>query len=275
MRSCYPVTAVQPLVKGALAVAVLAAASALTGTAARPTTAPPREAASSSDELMKMPCGAREIPEGEACIPVPAPTGSSGARDPAPGDENDDDVARRDEAPARLPRRPDRPANLKTLALPIDGDPPLLDVAGVERDSDDRSVLRLGAPRGAPAHAIALEGQVGPLEILAVERLAGRGLVVAALAHLGGVPDDQAAHLVLFGSLDGAGPGLEHGSKLEGGAVVGFAGDSASPGESCLRFEVRRVRPGTDPRTTPLAKLVGDAESVATDARNVLPVAHK
>lgn len=264
----------QPLVRGALAVAVLAAASALTASAPRAKPHLPHESPESSDtessDLARMPCAAREVPEGEACIPVPALAASVGVPD-----AEEDDVARRDEAPPWLPRRPDRPANVKALALPIEGDPPLLEVESGARGADDRSVLRLGAPRGTPAHAVALEGQEGPFEILAVEHLAGRGLVVAALVQVGGVPDDQAAHLVLFGSLDGAGPGLEHGSKIEGGAVVGFAGDSASPGEPCLRFEVRRVRPGTDPRATPLARLVGDTESVATDTRNVLPALRK
>jgi len=244
-------------------VAALAAASALAGTTAVPTKVQPPEAASAGDDLMKMPCGAREIPEGEACIPVPA---ASASRD------DDDETSMPDEAPARLPRRPDRPAKVYDLLLPIAGEPPLLGVPGATLDGDDRSILRLGAPQGTPAHAITLEGQQAPFEILGVERLPGRGLVVGALATIGATKkSDGEGFLVLFGSLDGAGPGLERGGRLTDGSVVGFAGDSAARGEPCLRFEVRRLRPGTDAHVTPLAKLVTNAETVATDARNVLP----
>jgi len=279
---CYPERVVQPLVKGALAVAVLAAASALAPAAIRGRTGAPREAASTDGDLMKMPCGSREIPEGEACVPVPALSAS--------GDDPGTDAQPPDDAgPTRLPRRPDRPAAIQALSLPIAGEPPLLDLPGGAADDDDRSVILLGAPRGTPAHAVALEGQEGPFEVLGIERLSGRGLVVGVLATIGskGAKDatrarqarsaakaprkDAESFLVLFGSLDGAGPGLERGGKLIDGAIVGFAGEARPGGAPGLRFEARRLRPGTDAHLTPLAKLVTDAESVATDARNVLP----
>jgi hypothetical protein len=105
--------------------------------------------------------------------------------------------------------------------------------------------------------------------VLAVEKLPGRGLVVAALSSTTeGKREDR--WLVLYGSLDGVGPGLARGSKLRPLMVVGFVGEELVPGEPHLRFEVRRLRRGADVEKTALAQLVGDADSVAIDARNVL-----
>jgi hypothetical protein len=249
---------VEPLVKGALAVAALA----LVGAAAARLWPPPArgpatlDEASSAEELARMPCGPRELPEGDACVPIPGPprgSGSAAALDPP-----------LEEAPgARIPRRPDRPADVRALALPIEGEPTLVAPA-----DDDLTVLRLGAPAGSKVLAAPLRDQDGPFEILAIETLPGRGLVVAAKAA--SIERGKGSRwLVLWGSLDGAGPGLEKGAKPRGGDVVGFAGDSASPGLAHVRFEVRKLRTGTEP-DLPLATLVTDAESIAVDARNVL-----
>lgn len=291
----------QPLVRAALAVGVLVVVSGLaTERVVRRGRDAPAEVASGASEPIRMPCGPREIPEGTACVPIPqvAPGGSSAAV--AADDEaiaEDVDVA----LGLRIPRRPDRPADVMKLQLPIADAPRLLDVPGaVVVGSDvDRSVLRLGAPRGAPVIAPLLRGQDGAAEVLGIERMAGRGLVVAALATTRGGDDDggkgakrpggakdakdaggakdvggaktgEERWLLLFGSLDGAGPGLAKGSKLAAGAVVGFTGDAISPGEPHARFEARRLRESATPGSATLAQLVSDAESVAVDARNIL-----
>lgn len=317
--ACYLRGVVQPLVRAALAVGVLVLVSGLaTERVVRRGRQAPAEVATGASEPIRMPCGPREIPEGTACVPIPrvAPGGSGAAQAAAdaPGEVADDvDVA----LGLRIPRRPDRPADVMTLQLPIRDEARLLEVPGaIAIGSDvDRSVLRLGAPRGAPVVVPALRGQTGDVEVIGIERMTGRGLVVAALATThggdgdgekgakdgarakvaapgaasaqpsagkarrdagsGGKGDARAGAgeerwLLLFGSLDGAGPGLARGSRLAAGAVVGFAGDAISPGEPHVRFEARRLRASATPETTPLAQLVGDAESVAVDARNIL-----
>lgn len=301
-RACYLRGVVQPLVRAALAVGVLVVVSGLaTERVVRRGREAPAEVASGASEPVRMPCGSREIPEGAACVPIPqvAP-GGSGAAVAADDDANAEDV---DVALGlRIPRRPDRPADVLKLQLPIADEPRLLEVPGaVVVGSDvDRTVLRLGAPRGAPVIAPPLRGQDGEAEVLAIERMTGRGLVVAVLAttrgsdvdgkdakDAGGAkvanpgakvskPDATSAKtgeerwLLLFGSLDGTGPGLAKGSKLVAGAVVGFTGDAISPGEPHVRFEARRLRASATPASATLAQLVSDAESVAVDARNVL-----
>jgi hypothetical protein len=261
---------VQPLVRAALAVGVLALVSGLAAQrAARPRQPPgaPEEGANGREEPTRMPCGPREIPEGEACVPLPAPAARASASPGASDEPADEDAAR-----GRIPRRPDRPADVLTLQLPLADAPALLPSGSdpaIGGGDADLSVLRLGSPRGTPVIGVPLRGEEGAAEVLAVEKLPGRGLVVAALASTTeGKREDR--WLVLYGALDGAGPGLTRGSKLRPGAVVGFVGDSLVPGEPHLRFEVRRLRRGVDVEKTALAQLVGDAESVAIDARNVL-----
>jgi hypothetical protein len=321
---------VQPLVRAAIAVAALAVVSGVvTERSERSMAAPSRaEVAGAADAPMRMPCGARELPEGGACVPIPRlePSALAGVRDAEPPGADPSGAAGADGPPGaaldrgaaeaggsedeasevagvgdggdqRIPRRPDRPADVMTLQLPLGAEPRLLAPAGVPLTGDaDLSVLRLVAPVGTPVVAPGLRGQEGDVEVLAVERLVGRGLVVAALAttrepsgaaagklargatRAGSAPRQPAGSareagaerwLLLFGSLEGAGPGLAKGSRLAPGAVVGFVGDALT-GEPHVRFEVRRVRAGVDPLATPVARLVGDAETIAVDARNVL-----
>ncbi len=271
----------QPLVRGALAVGVLAVVSAVASRQVRPPDAP-REVidASGAEEPTRMPCGPRELPEGAACVPIPEVVPSSLATGPGTKADGGDDAADDGEeaAPgAHIPRRPDRPRDVRVLALPIEGEPTLLAVSGApalgggtSMSGDvDRPVLRLGSPRGTPVLTASLLGEEAIAEVIAIEKLPARGLVVAALATTReGKREDR--WLVLYGSLDGAGPGLARGSTLAPGAVVGFVGDQLVPGESHLRFEVRRLRREVDVQKTPLAQLVGDADSIAVDVRNVL-----
>jgi murein DD-endopeptidase MepM/ murein hydrolase activator NlpD len=79
-------------------------------------------------------------------------------------------------------------------------------------------------------------------------------------------------YAVLFGHLERPAPGVETGRPPLGeGAVVGYVGDSGSPGIVHLHFEVRRVREGIDIGKVSAERLVANDVSVVCDPRNVLP----
>ena len=53
-------------------------------------------------------------------------------------------------------------------------------------------------------------------------------------------------------------------------ALLGFVGDSGSPGVVHLHVEVRRAREGVDAGQLPLGQVNQNAKTVACDPRNVL-----
>ena len=97
--------------------------------------------------------------------------------------------------------------------------------------------------RGTEVRLVALEHQVGEAEVLYVGKLFGNSVVTRhALREAGKLRD----YLVIHGHLDGPAPGLASGQNAREGTLVGFVGDSGSPGDVHLHLEIRRVRDGID-----------------------------
>jgi murein DD-endopeptidase MepM/ murein hydrolase activator NlpD len=77
-------------------------------------------------------------------------------------------------------------------------------------------------------------------------------------------------YLVLYGHLERTASGIRAGDALAADAIVGFVGDTGSPGIVHLHLEVRRVRDGIRVRDLAPRELVHNARTIAVDPRNVL-----
>jgi murein DD-endopeptidase MepM/ murein hydrolase activator NlpD len=65
---------------------------------------------------------------------------------------------------------------------------------------------------------------------------------------------------------------LSKGAALPAGGVVGYVGDSGSPGIVHLHLEVRRAREGISLTALAPGELAHNSKTVACDPRNVLPL---
>lgn len=214
-------------------------------------------------------CGLRAIPEGDVCIPLPAtnqPIGpAQAARTPL--------LAKDDRLAVLLPRHPDRPAEYAAYVLPIATPDGVRVVTDLSRASSERSGVSLAAARGDEVHLASLEGEEGTSRVVFVGEDVG-----VTVATLSSVREGDAArsYLVIYGHLDRPGPGVVPGARVKPGDVIGFAGDSGSPGIEQLYLEIRQVREGAlarlvpDDAAVPKARLSDDALSIASDVRNVL-----
>ncbi len=186
-----------------------------------------------------------------------------------------------------IPRRPERPADYDAYRYPI---PPGLPgghsvVSGYDLDRPDESQRRgwrlhavghggvdLPQAKGTPIQMIALEHQQGDADVLYVGPYFGNTVITRHTVREGGRLRD---YLLFFGHMDAPAPGLQAGSVVKEGDLVGTVGDTGSPELVHLHFEVRRMRDGVDAvqlaRMGPGRLTQGDA-SVVCDPRNVLPL---
>lgn len=258
---------VRALVRGAALCALLSAVASF-APGPPPKLPPPSHAPSAADGLRPV-CGQRAIPEGEACLPLPAKNAPIGPAEAArtPPSARDDATA------AYLPRRPDRPADLSAYVLPLPGEPRLLPSPTGTRPPGERSGVDLAATLGDKVTLALLEGAEDVAKVVFVGEDAG-----ITVATLHAVREGEAArhYLMIYGHLDRPGPGIVPGARVRPDDVVGFAGDSGSEGVEQLYLEARQVREGALPRllpddtAVPKARLGDDALSIATDLRNVL-----
>jgi murein DD-endopeptidase MepM/ murein hydrolase activator NlpD len=184
----------------------------------------------------------------------------------------------------QIPRRPERPADYRRYRLPI---PPLpgqsFVMSGYDLhlpDSEQRRGPELSAvghggidiaqKRGTEVRLLNLEHQVGDAEVLYMGALFGTSVVTL---HTLREADKLREYVVIFGHLDGSAPGLSRGAHLREGSLLGFVGDSGSPGVVHLHLEVRRVRSETNIRQFASGELAHNARTVVCDPRNVLPLA--
>ncbi len=211
--------------------------------------------------LTAMPCGPRELPEGNSCVPLPSLQPDS--------DETEDENALRGRPSTGnvIPRKPDRPRDPAQFLLPIEGE--LLVLSGFDDAADAGEhplAVELGVARGAAVRALTLDGQVGPTEVAGVGRWVGTTVVTR---HT--IQAERPRVILLFhGHLDAVAPGLKVDSKLPQGEVLGFAGDSGQPGVVSLFLEARLVREGAVLSTAEPRALAEPAVAAATDLRNVL-----
>ncbi|MFO0555038.1 MAG: hypothetical protein U0271_42060 [Polyangiaceae bacterium] len=262
------------LAKAAVAVAALSALGLALGRSSERGRAP-RDAPSvtvvsasaqySAIELRPMPCPSRHLPEGDACIPLPGLDEPLREGVPVVGQER----GARGPAIEVLPRRPDRPADAALLRFPIDGEPLFLRSPDEIHPAGESPVsVQLAAERGTPIVTLVLDGQDGLTSVLAAGRLIGNTVVTAH--HVRALGGEERTILIVHGRLEAVSAEVSAGAKLGAGAVLGYVGDSGSPGIVSLYVEARQVRSGVSLDGLPLKKLLDPSVSVPTDVRNVL-----
>jgi murein DD-endopeptidase MepM/ murein hydrolase activator NlpD len=225
------------------------------------------------------PCPRATLPDGNVCIPVPDPDALGQALVEEQNEHHDRSGRLR--VYDQIPRRPDRPKDFRKYRLPV---PVLPDqsfvTSGYDLDRPDAEQRRgaelsavghggvdLAQARGTPVRLVTLENQVGDAAVLAVGHLFGNSVVMQHTLREGSTLRE---YLVIYGHLDSAAPGLSHGQTLKAGALLGYVGDSGSPGVVHLHYEVRRAREGVDAGNLPLGQVNQNAKTVACDPRNVL-----
>jgi murein DD-endopeptidase MepM/ murein hydrolase activator NlpD len=226
-------------------------------------------------------CPARTLPDGGVCVPVP---------DLASGGEalSEQRSAHHDRAGQlrvydQIPRRPERPADYRAYQLPVSTLPQQSFVtSGYDLDQPDATQRRgpelkavghggidLAQKRGTPVTVVPLEHQVGDADVLLVGKLFGNSVVTHhAVRESGSLRD----YLVIHGHLEKPATGLARGASAPAGTIIGYVGDSGSPGVVHLHLEVRRAREGIELATLAPFELVHNAKTVACDPRNVLPL---
>ncbi|HSN97726.1 MAG TPA: hypothetical protein VLS89_05485 [Candidatus Nanopelagicales bacterium] len=273
-----------PLVRGAAAAATLFALSSLDPPRApAPPVIVPPAAARAPGSLLAAPaapaggpvtrlaalCPPRTLPEGQACIPLPAHAGADEQAATSP-------AARAGALRAggeHLPRRPDRPAAPDAYLYPVgppEGSPALIGGFELSPQGERRpGVVDLAAMRGEKVALLPLDHQEGDAEVAFVGEL--RGITVGTL-HRVREGDREHRFLVLYGHLERPGPGVVPGARLRAADAVGFAGDSGGADQVELRFEVRKLREGARIERLEPQRLLDQAISIPCDPRNVLPL---
>lgn len=273
-----------PLARAALVAAFVASAGAAAGANGRRPASHPVTAPGEGDAVSELSsfCPEGALPDGDGCVPIPADLdeGGDALAAFATGHHDKRGVWR---VYDQIPRRPDRPADYGAYRYPIP--PPAggkLVMSGYDLDLPDdvqrraRTLSHVGhggidlaQARGTEVHLVKLEHQEGDAQIVYAGKLFGTTVVTRHSVREGGRLCD---YLLLHGHLDRVAPGLEKGQSLPEGALLGFVGDSASPGIVHLHLEARRVRDGVDPMTLPVGKIAANEATVVCDPRNVLPL---
>lgn len=258
----------RPLVRAAAACAVLSAVASFIPEPPPKVKAPTAAPALPTGGLRPV-CGLRAIPEGDTCVPLPAPNLPIG---PAEAGRTPP-TARDDTAALFLPRRPDRSSDYGAYALPLAAAPPrvLSELSGA-RAAGERTGVDLAAAPGDKVTLAALKGDSGDAKVVFVGEDVG---VTVATLHTVREGDREHTVVMIYGHLDRPGPGVVVDTRVHAGDVIGFAGDTGSKGIEQLYLEARVVREGALPRlmpdtSIPKARLADDALSIATDVRNVL-----
>jgi murein DD-endopeptidase MepM/ murein hydrolase activator NlpD len=127
----------------------------------------------------------------------------------------------------------------------------------------------LAQKRGTAVTLVPLEHQVGDASVLWVGKLFGNSVVTEHTVREGG---GLRQYLVIHGHLEKPAAGLTKGQGVPAGAVVGYVGDSGSPGVVHLHLEIRRAREGVALAALEPGELIRNARTVACDPRNVLPL---
>ena len=237
------------------------------------------KASNAAEERAQAPCPRGTLPDGNVCIPVPDPDAAGEALLEQQNEHHDRSGRLR--VYDQIPRRPERPKDFRKYRLPV---PVLPDqsfvTSGYDLDRPDAEQRRgaelsavghggvdLAQARGTEVHLVNLENQVGDASVLAVGHLFGNSVVTQHTLREAGALRE---YLVIYGHLESSAPGLRHGQTLKPGALLGFVGDSGSPGVVHLHVEVRRAREGIDAGQLPLGQVNQNAKTVACDPRNVL-----
>jgi murein DD-endopeptidase MepM/ murein hydrolase activator NlpD len=228
-------------------------------------------------------CPPATLDDASVCIPVPQQTDVT---------EGEALVAERNAHRTRrgawteyeqIPRRPERPRDYSLYRYPVQ---PLagqsLLMSGYDLNVPDEYQRRggklkavghggidLAQRRGAEVRLVSLEHQKGPAEALYVGWLFGNTVVTLHNVLEAGT---ERQYLALHGHLERPASGLEVGALIDEGSILGYVGDSDSPGAIHLHLELRQVRSGVEARLLAPSELVDNARTVACDPRNLLPL---
>ncbi|WP_437589460.1 M23 family metallopeptidase [Sorangium sp. So ce1000] len=300
-RSARTALSPSPLVRGAAASALVLALGGIDDPEPPPPAVVPPAAAARGAAGAAALCGPRTVPEGAACVPLPAlgaplPEGGAAAlSDPAgarPAGARPAAASTRSQNHEHIPRRPERPASAAAYTFPIgapDEPPAFLLVedapAGASAQPPAGSIAAIGAARPEPPSwlggveiaatrgervaALRLEGQEGKAEVVFVGALSG---ITVATAHDVREADRVRRYVVLHGHLDRPGPGVVAGARLDAGDVVGYAGETGSLGLVRLHLEARQLREGARISELDAKRITDAAVTVPCDLRNVLPL---
>lgn len=244
----------------AVAAAALAALGTLTPGATSPAGAP-SSSARVAPPALAVSCSGAAIPEGSACIPLPAELATASPR-AAPTEEG-------------IPRRPDRPPALEAYVYPLGpgGRPHRVGLAETERAAlpaaqraGPFALVAWGAS-GAKVELIRVAGQEGDADVVWVGEL--RGITVVT-RHLVREPRGVVSVLLVVGNLSKA--LVAPGDSVAEGEPIGRAG--AVGASAAVVLEARRVREGSAlDRALPHAapdELLAPAQTIPIDPRNVL-----
>lgn len=226
-------------------------------------------------------CPAATLPDGGVCVPVPDTTlgGEALAEQRAAHHDRFGHLRVYDQ----IPRRPERPADYRKYRLPVaplsqqsfvtsgyDLDRPDEDQRrGAELKAVGHGGIDLAQKRGTPVALVPLEHQVGDADVLFVGKLFGNSVVTHHSVREQGVLRD---YLVIHGHLEKPAANLARGATAADGTVLGYVGDSGSPGVVHLHLEVRRAREGVSLSALGPGQLAHNSKTVACDPRNVLPL---
>jgi murein DD-endopeptidase MepM/ murein hydrolase activator NlpD len=226
-------------------------------------------------------CPPGTLPDGGVCVPVLDVTAGGEALSEQRAAHHDRQGRLR--VYDQIPRRPERPADYRSYQLPV---PPLPQqsfvTSGYDLDQPDDEQRRgaemkavghggvdVAQKRGTPVKLVPLEYQVGEADVLFVGKLFGNSVVTHHQVREGaGIRD----YLVIHGHLEKPAAGLNKGATVPAGAVVGYVGDSGSPGVVHLHLEIRRAREGVVLQSLQSGELAHNSKTVACDPRNVLPL---
>jgi hypothetical protein len=259
----------QPLVLAAVFAALVAAVGMFGLTKQKASSPAPKVLAGQVAPPVAVSCGPFQLPEGDACLPIPrahaGQTEGIGALDHVPR-------ALRERGEV-IPRRPERPADVTTYRFPLaEGVKPVV-LAGLDLppgtvpDVDvGPAAALLGVSHGDEVVIVTLDGQEGAAEIVFVGELVGTTVVTTHMVREGG---RLRQILLVHGYLEGVTERVIEGSSVDDGDVIGYVG-SLSAGRDVLYVETRQVREGTNLGAVDPSKLLDDNASVACDVRNVL-----
>jgi murein DD-endopeptidase MepM/ murein hydrolase activator NlpD len=219
------------------------------------------------------------LPDGEACVRLPREddgTTQAEANVNAHHDRRGHWVAY-----DQIPRRPERPADYDAYRYPVPCERGCV-ASGYDLDRPDemqrrgRRLLQVGhgavdllQKRGTPVTLVSLEHQTDDAEVVYAGPLFGTTVITRHSLREGGQLRD---YLLVFGHLEGSAPGVVVGARLPEGGLVGFVGDTGSPGIVHLHLEARRVREGVDVAKLGPTAMMANETSVVCDPRNILPL---
>jgi len=285
---CSVPKTMDPLLRGALAVTLVGLLTRAADLRARPasrhsssnlTHSAASDPNPSTPDLPQAPCPRGTLPDGNVCVPVPDPEAGRQALAEAQNEHHDRNGRLR--VYDQIPRSPERPKEFRQYRLPIpapgkqgfvgsgyDLDRPDGEQRrGAELSAVGHGGVDLAQARGTPVHLVNLEHQVGDAVVQAAGHLFGNSVVTLHTLREAGALRE---YLVIYGHLDSIAPGINRGQTLKADSLLGYVGDSDSPGIVHLHLEVRRAREGVDAAQLPIGQLTQNAKTVACDPRNVL-----